>query len=277
MNRSSISGIQARLKKAGVWSKKELGQHFLVDEKVLEKIISTSQLSEEDTVVEIGPGMGILTAELKKRAGEVICFEIDPEMVRILRQDFLRLRVIEGDVLLTASLALAGLKNYKIVANIPYQITTPLLRLFLEGEVGSRPQSLTMLVQKEVAKRLAAAAKKPSRGYLSVLCQYFAEIVYVETVPKTAFWPVPEVDSALIYLRVRSERLLPEDQERRFLKFVHNLFIHPRKQLKNVLAGLWGLEVEKVKDYFVWLGLPETVRSQELTIEEWKILFEKPL
>jgi 16S rRNA (adenine1518-N6/adenine1519-N6)-dimethyltransferase len=92
-----------------------------------------------------------------------------------------------------------------------------------------------------------------------------------------AFWPVPEVDSALIHLRVRSERLLSEDQERRFLKFVHNLFIHPRKQLKNVLAGLWGLEVEKVKDYFVWLGLPETVRSQELTIEEWKILFEKPL
>ena len=180
MNRTAQSDISKRLRTAGVWSKKGLGQHFLVDSNALDVIMETAQVQITDTVVEVGPGLGVLTERLLAAAGRVVAFEYDPEMVAILLKDFPGLELIGGDVLRTAPAALPGLAPYKLVANIPYQITAPLLRLFLEGECP--PESLTLLVQKEVAERLTAPAGHSARRYLSVLSEYFSEASYVSTV-----------------------------------------------------------------------------------------------
>ena len=204
--------------------------------------------------------------------GSEMCIR-DREMVSILAEDFPKLEVITGDVLVTAKEYVADLGEYKVVANIPYQITTPILKLFMEGEVGNRPLSLTLLVQKEVGERLTAKEKKPGRGYLSVLTQYFAEVHYLLTVPAESFWPAPEVDSAIIHLQIYPKRMVPIDQEKEFLRFVRTLFIHPRKQLKNVIAGIKGLHHTEVSPILIQLGLPDTVRAQELQVAQWVALF----
>ena len=273
MNRSDPEAVSNRLRLAGVYSKKRLGQHFLVDVAALDAIVEAATISSADTVVEIGPGMGVLSERLLAVAGRVVAFELDEDMVRILAKDFPGLEVVRGDVLQTAGPVVDALDTYKVVANIPYAITTPLLKLFLEGGVSRPPVSLTLLVQKEVGKRLAAKAGQSDRGYLSVLCQYFAEVTYVRDVPKTSFWPAPEVDSAVIHLAVREQRLLAAGDEQRFLRFVHSSFTQKRKQLKNVLAGIRRISSAEMSAELTKLGWPETVRAQELTMEQWITLY----
>jgi 16S rRNA (adenine1518-N6/adenine1519-N6)-dimethyltransferase len=269
--------VLQRLQEEGVWSKKSLGQHFLVDEKALETILEAAALDDTDTVVEIGPGMGVLSSRLLEKVERVVAFEFDPDMRRILEKDFPELEVVAGDVLKTAPQVIPDLGPYKVVANIPYQITTPLMRLFLEGGIPNPPLSMTLLVQKEVGKRFAAGAKMSDRGYLSVLIEYFSDISYVMTVPASSFFPPPKVDSAVIHLKMKPERLFPQQEEREFLKFVHRFFITPRKQLKNVVAGIRGLTSAEVEEAFAKIGLPFTARAQELTLLEWKALYESSL
>lgn len=275
MERTNSAHILQRLKQAGVWSKKHLGQHFLVDSAVLATIEEIAGLKEGDTVIEIGPGLGVLSEVLLGKAKRVIAFELDPEMIMILRQDLPSLEIVGGDVLQTAPPILSELGTFKVVANIPYQITTPLIKLFLEGEL--HPESLTLLVQKEVGQRLAAAAGKPNRGYLSVLTQYFTEIQYIQDVPPSAFWPEPAVDSGIIHMNVKSERPLEKSQEIAFLKMVRQFFTTPRKQLKNVVGVTRRMTTEEVLNYFGRLGLPANVRAQQLSEAQWLTLFQNPL
>jgi 16S rRNA (adenine1518-N6/adenine1519-N6)-dimethyltransferase len=277
MNRTDPEELLERLKRAGVWSKKRLGQHFLVDPKALDAIIASAELDSASTVLEIGPGLGVLSERLLEVAGKVVACELDEDMVRILAMDMSPLHVVQGDVLKTAPEIVAGFpadKPYKVVANIPYQITSPLLRLFLEGEVGRQPESLTLLVQKEVGKRLAAKESKSDRSYLSVLAQYCAEVIYVRDVPAESFWPAPRVDSAVIHMKIRSVRALSGDEEAKFLRFVRTLFTQQRKQLKNVIAGIRGVGSAEVSAYLISQGLPETVRSQQLSLEQWLRLYQ---
>jgi len=206
--------VRARLKAAGAWSNKKLGQHFLVDASVLDSVVEAAELTPTDIVVEVGPGLGVLSRRLLPVAKRVIAFEYDPHMQAILANDLPELEVVGGDVLRTAHKALEGLETYKVVANIPYNITTPLLRLFLEGGVGVLPSSLTLLVQKEIGERLAAGAAKPGRGYLSVLAQYYAEVRFVRDVAPSCFVPPPAVNSAVIHLALRTERALPGRRRR---------------------------------------------------------------
>ena len=276
MDLSSHDTIIKRLQTAGVWSKKALGQHFLIDRTSLESIVDAAHITPEDTIVEIGPGMGVLSRELLSRAGRVVAFEYDIEMVKILAEDLPELDVILGDVLQTAPDVVKELESYKVVANIPYQITSPILKLFLEGVIQPIPTSMTLLVQKEVGKRLAAPASKPGRGYLSVLAQYFSEVRYVKDVPAAAFWPQPKVDSAVIHLELKLERLFSGKEEIAFLKFVKTLFIQPRKQLKNVVAGIKGVPAAEIEEYFGTIGLKNSVRAQELNLEQWAQLYTKP-
>jgi len=273
MYRTDSSFVRERLSKAGLWSKKSLGQHFLVDPQVLVDIVEAAEIQPNETVVEIGPGLGVLSEQLLDKTDNVIAFEFDRDMLAILAEDLPELRVISGDVLQSAPTALEGMGHYKVVANIPYQITTPLLRLFLESGRVPKPESLTLLVQKEVGRRLAAPAKHAERGYLSVVCQYYAEVLYLRDVQPTAFFPPPKVSSGVIQLRVRQERLLPLEEEMAFLRFVHTAFIQRRKQLKNVLAGIRGVEPAAMVKHLKSLGLPEMVRAQELTVEQWVELY----
>jgi 16S rRNA (adenine1518-N6/adenine1519-N6)-dimethyltransferase len=276
MNRSDPQQIRDRLQRAGLWSKKRLGQHFLVDEEALTAIVEAADLSPTDVVVEIGPGLGVLSEQLLSRVEKVLAFELDEDMELVLHQDLPKLTVVLGDVLQTAHAALEGVSRYKVVANIPYNITTPILRLFLEGGLPVAPESMTLLVQKEVGKRLAAKAGEGSRGYLSVVCEYFSEMTYVRDVPAKSFFPAPEVDSGIIHLKSRAVRLISVNEERTFLKFVHASFAQKRKQLKNVLAGIKGVASSEVLSYLRQHNLPDTIRAQELTIEQWVDLYTNP-
>lgn len=272
MNRLDPTQLKNRLKQAGVWSKKQFGQHFLIDRDVLDVMLAQSAVQPGERVLEIGPGPGVLTERLLEVGADLLTFEADPEMAKILREDFPSIQLTEGDALKTVPEKVDA-TPYKVVANIPYQITTPLLRLFLEGEVAYPPLSMTLLIQKEVAERLAANARKPGRGYLSVLAQYYAEVQVVKQVPAASFWPAPEVDSAVIHMVVKTERPLPVEEEHSFFTYVKSAFIEPRKQLKNVLAGMRGLESEVVVRQLVQLGLSENIRAQELTEEQWLALY----
>lgn len=271
MNRLDPHSLLGRLKAAGVWSKKSFGQHFLVDEGALAAMVKTADILPGERVVEIGPGLGVLTERLLEAGAAVTAFEADPDMIRILREDFPDLNLVEGDALRTVPERL-GEGSYKVVANIPYQITTPLIRLFLESGLQP-PLSLTLLVQKEVGGRLAAPERSGERGYLSVLLQYYADVSAVRNVPSVSFWPPPKVDSVIVHAAVRGERALDPVEERAFFKYVKTAFLEPRKQLKNVLAGMRGVSSAEMASRLQGLGFVETVRAQELSVADWLNLY----
>jgi len=266
--------IRARLYQAGVRANKELGQHFLADFGVIEAALDAAQVQKSDTVVEVGPGLGVLSEALLQAGAKVTAFEVDPIMVQVLQEDLPGLQVVAGDVLQTAPPVLEALGSYKVVANIPYQISSPLLRLFLE-RTKNLPISLTLLIQKEVGERLIAPAKASERGFLSVLVELLCKPRLVAQVPPTAFTPPPAVDSVVIHLEVRPvhERLVSSEMQARFLKFVKAAFTGRRKQLRNVLAGLRGVSASEMGAVFERLGLPTTARAQELTLEAWVKLY----
>lgn len=274
MDLSSKESVISQLRAAGIWSKKKFGQHFLVDVGVLDSILEIANVTKDDTVVEIGPGMGVLSQELLARAGRVVAFEFDREMVTFLSVTLPGLEVVPGDVLDTAKVTVPTLGEYKIVANIPYQITTPLLRIFLEGGVKA-PTSMTLLVQKEVGERLAAGPKQSGRSYLSVLCQYYADMKYVASVPATAFFPPPKVDSAVVHFDMASKGPVDSAKVKEYLRFVRMYFTQPRKQLRNVIAGIKGISAAEIDGIFSSMGVPPTVRAQELSNEQWQELYQK--
>jgi 16S rRNA (adenine1518-N6/adenine1519-N6)-dimethyltransferase len=272
MNRLNPVELRQRLQAAGAYSKKSFGQHFLIDGEVLEAIVKAAEIEPGEAVIEIGPGLGVLTECLVEVGASVTAFEADTAMQRVMAEDFPAVTVVPGDAIHTIPDFLpAG--SYKVVANIPYQITTPLLRLFLEGGVRP-PVSLTLLIQREVAERLAAPARTGERGYLSVLTQYYAQVELVRVVPPSAFWPMPAVQSAVIRLRVRPQRLLEPADERPFFKYVKAGFLEPRKQLKNVLAGMRGVEPAEMANWLTGEGMAENVRAQELSLEQWISLYK---
>lgn len=272
MDRTNFQELKNRLQQSQTWSHKSLGQHFLVSLEVLNKIIQTAAIKPGEVLIEIGPGMGVLTEALLLQTNKLITFEFDPAMVSILRQDFPELEIVEGDFLKTGGKYLAGIDEYKVVANIPYQITTPLLKLLLESD--HQPQSMTMLVQKEIGERLTAKEKMPGRSYLSVLGQYYAQIDYVQTVSRDAFWPPPKVQSAIIHFTILPNRIYQGLEERSFLRFVKMAFNQKRKQLKNVLAGIWGVKPSELEPLFQKTDLPLNVRAEELSMSNWQQLYD---
>jgi 16S rRNA (adenine1518-N6/adenine1519-N6)-dimethyltransferase len=271
MSRLDPTWIQTQLKTLHARPQKSYGQHFLIDAAVLDDILVAAALAPGERVVEVGPGLGVLTERLVQASAEVTAFEADPILATHLRTAFPALNLVEGDALQTLPQHLP-VSPYAVVANIPYQITTPLMRLFLEGGMP-QPTAITWLVQYELGKRLAAAPQTSGRGYLSVLCQYLAEVRLVRAVPPSAFWPEPAVASAVVHLKVRPTRALPQEEEAAFLRYVKQAFLEPRKQLKNVLAGIRGVPVAEIAQSFETLGLPITIRCQQLTQEQWIALY----
>src|SRR5204863_439164 len=213
-----------------------LGQRFLVDRGVLAAIVDAAELSPDDDVLEIGPGPGVLTAALASRVRSVTAVEIDPRMVALLGEtlaEHRNVRIVQADALKVDLLALAPRPITRIVANLPYQITTPLLERFLADD--RRPALVVVLVQQEVARRMAATARDArERGYLSVFTQSFAEPRIVRRVPARAFRPAPRVDSAVVALRTRPRPALAEASARPALAHVR-----VRKRIP-VASGLGG-------------------------------------
>jgi len=256
-------------------AKKSLGQNFLTDDLVVDKIIKAGEISKEDNVLEIGPGLGFLTKELIENSGKVLAIEKDEELAghcrRELPQD--NLEVLEGDVLRTdwaKTFEERDFSEFKLIANIPYYITGKILRLFLENSF--QPKILVLMVQKEVAQRIC---RKPGKlGILSLSVQYFGVPEIVEIVPREKFDPVPDVDSAVLKITVNNDNRLDPERENKFFRIMKIGFASPRKTLVNNLSASLKIEKPKVEEILVELGFKGTVRAQELSLDDWKNLIE---
>ena len=259
----------------GIQTRKKLGQHFLVDTHVVDKIIAAADLSQEDCVLEVGPGPGGLTQALLRHTGHLIAVELDRQLIPVLTELFPNpnITIIQGDILrldLPEILAPHAHRPIKVVANLPYYITTPVILYLLES--GLPLKSITVMVQKEVAKRMAASPGTKDYGSLTLAIKYYADVELVANVPVNSFMPRPAVDSAVVHMYVRPAPV-STDKERLF-KVIHAAFNQRRKTLVNALAA--GLEMEKahIAGVLAKCGLPADVRGEVLDMSAFACVAE---
>ena len=248
--------IETILSKYNIKPKKYMGQNFLIDESVLNKIVEAANLSPQDTVLEVGSGLGVLTAELTTKVKKVIAVEKDEKLCEILKdilKEFKNIEIINADIL---KMKTEKLPDYKIVANIPYYLTSPLIKRFLE--IPNRPKSMILMVQKEVAQRICASP--PDMSILAISVQFYAEPKIIIYVSKNSFKPVPKVDSAIIKIIPHK---IPGINTKKFFDLVKRGFSAKRKILKNNLPEL---NLKK-------LGFNSKVRAENLSIDDWLKIF----
>ncbi|MFQ3633877.1 16S rRNA (adenine(1518)-N(6)/adenine(1519)-N(6))-dimethyltransferase RsmA [Roseiflexus sp.] len=278
----SPARVHAALRALDLRPSRGMGQNFLIDGAALMKIINAAGLTADDTVIEIGPGLGVLTWELVQRARAVIAVELDRRLAERLRAEFRafpNLAIIQGDVLRLPpesilaerdSDAASGARPYKVVANLPYAITSAALRHFLSDPL--RPTLMVVLVQREVADRICA---RP--GDLSVLAhavQIYAKPEIVARIPASCFFPTPEVESTILRLQIRSQPAVAPDQPEALLRLIKAGFLHPRKQLGNALpSGMAAMgmktDKQKVLEALAAAGIDPTRRAETVTLDEW--------
>ena len=258
-------------------AKKRFGQNFLVDSLVVEDIIRASDLSGEDIVLEIGPGHGALTGEIQKRVKKLIAVEIDRDLVRELRQSFLlqdNIEIIEGDILKeNIPSLLFKEKNVKIIANLPYYITTPIVMKLLEEEIDY--QSIVVMVQREVALRMCASADKGDYGALSLAVDFYTRPAIVRDVPASCFRPVPKVDSCVVKLEKKSPICQGREKELLF-KCIRAAFFQRRKTFVNAISAARLASKEDIRNILKELELGENIRGEALSLEKF-YLFSKKL
>lgn len=271
----------AVLNKHGFHTQKKFGQNFLIDTSVLERIIDSAALTKEDCVLEIGPGIGTMTQYLAERAGSVVAVEIDRTLIPILEETLAaydNVTVINEDILKVDIQALVEEKNggrpIKVVANLPYYITTPILMSLLESRVPLK--SITVMVQKEVAERMQVGPGTKDYGALSLAVQYYAKPQIVANVPPNCFLPRPNVGSAVIRLDIYEEPPVQVTDEKHMFALIRASFNQRRKTLVNGLAnaGELNLTKEEVADALGKMGLPATVRGETLTLAQFAQLSE---
>jgi len=243
--------------------KKSLGQNFLLNEKILEKIVSICDLKKDDLVVEVGSGIGNLTKKLAEKVKKVFAIEKDKRLVKILVRRFQNqknIKVVEGDIL-KINLKNLGIKgNYKIVGNLPYAIAKKVIQKFLNAR--PKPKLIVVMVQKEVAQKICA--KKGKLNILGVIVQMVSEPKIKMIVKKENFWPRPKVDGALLEIKPKNRRL-----ENHFLKVLKAGFAQPRKTIKNNLKKIFGKKVTQVLKN---LNINPNLRPQDLAIASWEKL-----
>lgn len=258
-------------------AKKSLGQNFLKDEAVLRRIVEGAKISDKDVVLEIGPGQGALTELLAKEAKKVLAIELDDHLIPALQEKFKadkNVEIIHGDILeinlpeLVTSLQLTD-NRYRVVANIPYYITAPIIRLLLETKYP--PKEMILMVQKEVAERICARAGEMS--ILAVSVQYYAKAEYLFTVSKNSFEPVPKVDSAIIRITRNVEpETTSKEGTNKFFRVVRVGFSAKRKTLANNLAVGLQLNKKEIEEKLESLGFSKNTRAQELGVDDWQNL-----
>jgi len=262
------------MRRYDIRAKKGLGQHFLIDSETLDKIIAAAELSSSDTVVEIGPGLGVLTERLAEKAGRVIAIELDNSLAARLRERLASLKnvtVLNEDVLKVdpASLFKQKAGDYKVVANLPYYITSPVLRHFLEASM--KPQTMVVMVQKEVANQITAVPGRLS--ILAVSVQLYAKPALVTVVPAASFYPAPKVDSAVIKIDVYPGPVAGVTDPDDFFVIVRAGFKAARKQIHNSLERSLELTKEEVAALLAEADIDPERRAQTLTLEEWARLW----
>ena len=263
------------MKKYGIYANKSLGQNFLIDENVVESIVNSANITNEDLVIEIGPGLGTLTKELLKKAGKVICIELDTKMIKILQDRFENLEVINNDVLkvdlnllINQKMCKTSIKKAKIVANLPYYITTPIIMKLLEEKLNI--ESITVMIQKEVADRLTALPGEKLSGAITYSVYYYATAEKILEVPNNSFIPEPEVTSEVIKLNLRKEAPIKVDNEELLFKIIKLAFMQRRKTLVNALSnGNLFKNKEQIYTMLKELNIDEKVRGEALTLEQY--------
>ncbi len=279
------------MKKYNISANKNLGQNFLIDNNVIDTIVSSSEICENDLVIEIGPGLGTLTARLLEKAGKVVCIELDSRMIRILEDRFKlynNFELLNEDILKVdlvklienenkQLLSINSMKNnqnvefkkynVKIVANLPYYITTPIIMKLLEDKLPI--ESITVMVQKEVADRLTAVPGKKNTGAITYPVSYYCESEEILLVPNSSFIPSPEVNSAVIQLKIRNEPPITLKNEALFFKIIKASFMQRRKTLLNGLTNGGIGTKDEIRKMLNDLGLDENIRGEALNLEQF--------
>ncbi len=275
---NSPAQIKNIMTEHGLIFHKGLGQNFLFDEHYLTSIIDCGDITKEDTVLEIGPGLGVLTTRLAERAKKVIAIEIDQNIVPVLRSltaEYGNVEVINADVLKTdINQILKDEKSVKIVANLPYYITTPIIMKLLEDKV--KASCIVIMIQKEVAERLAALPGKKDYGAITVSVSYYSNPALMLTVPPGAFIPPPKVYSAVVRLDIPQKPNADVCDEKLFFKVIKAAFGQRRKTLVNALSsGFPQLSKDKIKEIITSCGHNDTVRGETLSLPDFASLSDK--
>jgi 16S rRNA (adenine1518-N6/adenine1519-N6)-dimethyltransferase len=253
--------------------KRSKGQNFLVTESIYDKIVSSAEITPEDTIVEVGPGLGFLTAKLAKQAKKVIAVELDDRLAEVLKigidsQGVENVEIVNQDVL---KFNPEDLGKYKIVANIPYNISSILLRTFLGA--NNKPEMMVLMMQKEVVERIVAQA--PEMSMLALSVQFYGHPEIIKEVKAGNFWPEPKVDSAILKIKIKETKYTREE-EKIFFRLAKIGFAAKRKMLKNNLCGglkLKGDERKKIDEIFSKLNFDFKLRAEDLSLENWEELF----
>ena len=279
-----LTRTKAILRRLDLRARRSLGQHFLVDRKVLERIASAAEITREDIIIEVGSGLGILTKELAKWAGFVIAIELDDRLAAILRQEMAVVKnvtVINEDILKIdpaalieeqkVEIALEGKPfNYKVVANLPYYITSAVLRHFLEASPKSH--LMVVMIQKEVAE--AIVSEPGDMSLLSISVQFYGKPEIVGYVPAESFYPVPEVDSAILRIKLYPQPIVVVGDVNGFFGLVRAGFCAPRKQLANSLAQGLNIDKSEALSLLDRADIMYRRRAETLSVEEWKRLWQ---
>ena len=260
-----------------ITANKGYGQNFLIDEEIVNSIIEKSNVNKEDLIIEIGPGLGTLTALLLEKAGKVVCIELDPKMITVLNNRFSlydNFELIHNDVLkedlnniISTNFKNSNLKHAKIVANLPYYITTPIIMKLLEDKL--QLDTITVMVQKEVAERLAEQPGGKETGAITYSIHYYTNPKIILDVPNTSFIPAPKVDSAVIQLQVLDKPNIIVKNEPTFFKVVKSSFLQKRKTLVNALSSAQIAEKSFLENMLNELNLDLKIRGEKLSLEEF--------
>lgn len=282
MSKEAYLGNPARtaevLNKFGISAQKRYGQNFLIDSNILEKIVKSAGITKDDTVLEIGPGIGTLTQHIANAAGKVICVEIDTKMIPVLEytlSEFDNVTVINQDILkadIKGILAEHGAKSAKVVANLPYYITTPIIMELLEKDLPI--ESITVMIQKEVAERMQVGPGSKDYGALSLAVAFYSNAEVKMTVSPNCFIPRPNVDSAVIRLDKLKEPRVSVNNKSEMFRIIKGAFEQRRKTLTNALShsSAYKTDKKKIEDALIQMGKNVNIRGEELTLEEFAVL-----
>ncbi len=264
--------------------RKRLGQHFLTDPRILESIAAAAEITPADSILEIGPGLGHLTRVLAAHAGRVVAVELDAELAARLTDELAdtpNVTILRGDILTREPMdwmkegktrvGRGAALPFKVVANLPYYITSAILRHLLEAP--QKPSTIVVMVQREVAQRMLA--QPPAMNLLAVSVQFFAQVHLVRTIAPGAFYPRPKVESAVVRLDVRDKPLLDVQHTGQFFKLVHAGFGERRKQLRNSLAHGLGLRPQAAEHLLARAQVDPVRRAETLSLDEWGRLYQE--
>lgn len=271
------------MKQYGIKANKSLGQNFLVNGEVVENIINCSKITQNDMVIEIGPGLGVLTKYLLEKAGKVLCIELDPKMVEILEDRFKlysNFEILNEDVLkvdlneiIRKNKMSDNIKNVKIVANLPYYITTPIVMKLLEEKLDI--ESITIMIQKEVADRLIEIPSQKNTGAITYTVYYYCESEKIMEVPNSSFIPEPEVTSEVIKMNIRKKPAVEIDNPKVMFMIIKSAFMQRRKTLLNALTNAQVFSSKQEGENILkQIGLEPNVRAENLTIQNYADIAE---